>query len=324
MESEHELYDLGDLALEHGGTLRGAQLAYKTYGALNAGRDNAVIVPSAYGATHADSEWLIGAGKALDPSRWFIVATNLFGNGLSTSPSGYGDRGSYPNVSVYDNVAAQHRLVGECFGVAKVALVTGFSMGAQQSFHWACAYPDMVERIVPVCGSARTSAHNRVFIDGAVAALEAAGPAVLGRVWAAWGLSQPFYRKELWRDAQTSAATLEEFVDEWYGPDAFSGDSRDLRAMFWTWRNADVSSRSPFERDFAAALTSIRARAIVMPSRTDTYFPPEDSEIEVRHIPDAELLVIPSDWGHAAGGGANAQDNAFVSDAIRRILEEHI
>ncbi|GAC1533799.1 MAG: alpha/beta fold hydrolase [Candidatus Velthaea sp.] len=320
MSSEHELYDLGDFVPEHGGMLRGAKLAYKTYGSLDAERTNAIVVPSAYGGTHADSEWLIGPGNALDTDRYFIVATNLFGNGLSTSPSSHAGPEAYPHLGVYDNVRAQYRLLTERLGVARVALVTGFSMGAQQAFHWALAYPDMVERIVPVCGSARTSPHNRVFIDGAVATLQAAGPAVLGRVWAAWGLSQPFYRKELWREADTTATTLEEFVDERYGPDAFTGDPRDLRAMFWTWRNADISSRAPFNRDFPAALKAIRARAIVMPSRTDTYFPPEDSEIEVRHMPNAELRVIPSDWGHAAGGGANAEDNAFVADAIREIL----
>lgn len=80
--SDHELYALGDLPLQNGGTLQDARLAYKTYGALNAARTNAIVVPSAYGGTHADNEWLIGDGKALDTSRYFVVATNMFGNGL--------------------------------------------------------------------------------------------------------------------------------------------------------------------------------------------------------------------------------------------------
>jgi homoserine O-acetyltransferase len=314
-------YALGDVTLSGGGVLHDARLVYAARGTLNAARTNAIVVPSAYGGTHADSDWLIGPGKALDTDRWFVVATNLFGNGLSTSPSTAPLNDPFPLVTVYDNVAAQHRLMTHGLGVASIALVTGFSMGAQQAFHWACAYPDIVEAIVPVCGSARTSPHNRVFLDGAIAALETAGPATLGRVWAAWGLSATFYRNEVWRSI-SDATTLEAFVHEWYGPTAFAADPRDLRAMFATWRAADIAARSPFDGDYTAALAAIRSRAIVMPSRTDTYFPPEDSIGEVAHMPNAELRIIPSDWGHAAGAGVNPDDNAFVEAAIREVLTE--
>jgi len=315
--SDHELYDLGDLALQDGDTLRAARLAYKTYGSLDATRSNAIVVPSAYGGTHADNEWLIGAGKALDPARYFIVATNMFGNGLSTSPSGLPAGTAFPNVTVYDNVKAQYRLTTEKFGVNKIALVTGFSMGAQQSYHWACAYPELVERIAPVCGSARTSVHNGVFIDGIAATLRAFGTQTIGRLWAPWGMSASFYRTEAWREI--GFASAQAFVDEWYGT-SFDGDPNDLLAMFWTWRHADISANERFSGDFVAALKSIQARAFVMPSATDTYFPPEDSEIEVRHLSRGELLVIPSVWGHAAGSGQSPKDAPFIDSALARLL----
>jgi homoserine O-acetyltransferase len=313
------VYALGDLRLQHGGMLHDARLVYAAQGTLDATGANAIVVPSAYGGTHADSAWLIGPGKALDTDRWFVVATNLFGNGLSSSPSNAPGNDPFPLVTVYDNVAAQQRLMIEHFGVTSIRLVTGFSMGAQQAFHWACAYPDLVEAIVPVCGSARTSPHNRVFLDGALATLDAAGAATLGRIWAAWGLSAAFYREELWRGIG-DATTLDAFVDEWYGPTAFAADPRDLRAMFATWRAADIADRAPFCGDYGAALASIRARAIVMPSRTDTYFPPDDSAHEVARMTNAELRVIPSDWGHVAGAGVNPADNAFIEAAIREVL----
>ena len=102
----------------------------------------------------------------------------MFGNGLSSSPSNTPD---YPDlVTAADNVLAQRRLLAEVFGVTQVAAVYGFSMGAQQAYHWAALAPEAVERAIMVCGSARTSPHNQVFLASLMATLEAA-PEHLGQ-----------------------------------------------------------------------------------------------------------------------------------------------
>lgn len=84
---DYKLFDLGDVTLQHGATLRGAKLAYKTYGELNADKTNAVVFPTWYSGRHWDNEWLIGDGMALDPAKYFVIVPNMLGNGLSTSPS---------------------------------------------------------------------------------------------------------------------------------------------------------------------------------------------------------------------------------------------
>ena len=142
-------FDLGDLAVEAGGTIRGARIAWKTYGRLAPARDNVVVYPTSYSATHDDQEWLVTPDGILDPSRWFVVTPDMFGNGLSSSPSTTDD---YPAlVTVADNVRAQARVLREQFGVDRVAAVYGFSMGAQQAYHWASLHPDMVERAIVFC-----------------------------------------------------------------------------------------------------------------------------------------------------------------------------
>jgi homoserine O-acetyltransferase len=116
--------------------VRGAKLAYKTFGTLNASKDNVIVYPTWYSGQHYENERLIGEGMALDRSKYFIISPNMFGNGLSTSPSNAPppyDRGRFPGVTLYDNVRQQHRLVTEKFGIDKVALVVGWSMGAQQT-----------------------------------------------------------------------------------------------------------------------------------------------------------------------------------------------
>src|ERR1700736_4121651 len=113
---DHEIFELGDVVLQSGLTLRQAKLAYKTYGKLAPLRDNVIVMPTFYGGQHPDTEPMMQAGRALDPARYFIVVPNMFGNGLSSSPSNTPapfDRAAFPNVTVYDNVVCQHRLVTE-------------------------------------------------------------------------------------------------------------------------------------------------------------------------------------------------------------------
>jgi homoserine O-acetyltransferase/O-succinyltransferase len=84
---DYETFDLGDVVLQGGATLRNAKLAYKAYGQLNGDKSNAIVYPTWYSGRHWDNEWLIGEGMALDPANYFIIVPNMLGNGLSSSPS---------------------------------------------------------------------------------------------------------------------------------------------------------------------------------------------------------------------------------------------
>src|SRR5687768_1098804 len=85
--TDYAVFELGDVVLQSQLTLRRARLAYKTYGKLNSRRDNAILFPTFYGAQHTQNEPLIGPGLALDPQTYFIIVPNMFGNGVSSSPS---------------------------------------------------------------------------------------------------------------------------------------------------------------------------------------------------------------------------------------------
>ena len=208
--SDFKTFHLGDVALQSGAVLPSAWLTYKTYGALNAARDNVIVLPTFYTGTHGRNEGFFGPGRAMDPERHFIVSVDMFGNGYSSSPSNMPrphDGPRFPNITLHDNIACQHRLLTEELGVAHIALVAGWSMAGSQSYQWAAQYPDMVGAIVPFCASARTSPHNIVFLEGVKAALTADGDwnggdydtpperglRAFGRVYAGWAFSQTFY-----------------------------------------------------------------------------------------------------------------------------------
>ena len=311
-----------------------ARLAYKTYGALSSAKDNVVVLPTFYGGRHRDTEFMIGANRALDPDEYFIIIPNMFGNGLSSSPSNtpapHG-RGAFPEISLYDNVVCQQKLLSEHFEIERVRLVVGFSMAGMHAYQWGCLFPDMVEAIAPICAAAKTSRHNQLMLEGPLSALQAdtafndgwydavpmKGMLAFGRVYAGWLFSQDFFRDELYAEINLhSIEDVARFTQAYF----LQNDANDLIAMARTWRIADISANPVFYSDFAAALRAISARAIVLPAETDLYFRVTDNAREVSLMPNAELRPIPSRWGHAAGFGMNPQDSAFIDQALGDLL----
>lgn len=310
-------------------------LTWKTHGTLSPARDNVIIYPTSYGARHPDLEWLIGPDGILDPTKYFIVMMDQFGNGLSSSPS---NTAEYPAlVTVQDNVVAQRDALAECLGIERIACVYGWSMGALQAYHWAALYPEMVARIVVNCGVARTAVHNQVFLRSLMATLEAAPEHIgngrfcaepsaakraFGRIYAGWALSQDFYRanRHLACGPQPNlgAPDLATFLRTDWEERFGAAPAANLYAQLMTWETADISGNNLFGGDLAQALRAIRARVLLLPSETDLYFRVADNAAELPFLADAELRPIPSLWGHRAGNPtANPEDAQFIRAAVR-------
>lgn len=329
-------FELGDLELQCERVLPQARLVYQTYGTLAPDKSNCILYPTSYGAQHVDIDWLIGPEGILDPSRYFIVIPNMFTNGLSTSPSNCVsalEEARWPAITHVDNVRVQRRLLREELGIERLALIYGWSMGAQQAFHWGALYPGEVERILALCGSARTSPHNLVFLEGVKAALSGdssyrdgwfegdatRGKRAMGRVYAGWALSQAFYRRELWR--QFGAISLEDFLVRFWEANFLRRNANDLLAQLEVWARSDISLNDRFKGDLAGALGAITARTIVMPGSSDLYFTAEDSRIECEQMPNAEYRPIVSDFGHRAGNPTHFEpDRVFIRDAVSELL----
>jgi homoserine O-acetyltransferase len=273
-------------------------VAYETYGTLNAAGDNCVLLPTYYAGTDKSYLPVIGAGRVLDPARWFIVVVNMLGNGVSSSPS---NDPAYLDATIADNVLAQ-RAVLEHLGVKRIALVYGWSMGAMQGFAWAAMFPEMVGALLAVCGTAKCWPLNYAFLEGLKATMPA-GKGAFGRAYAPWAYSARFFREGLWREL--GFGSLEDFLAFW-AEDHEGYDARDLLAMLWTWQHADLED-----------LSGITARVVVMPCDTDMYFTVEEARIEAAMIPGAEVRVLESPYGHCAGApGRFAAESAVVEAAV--------
>ncbi len=335
--ADHREFVIDNFRTESGVTLPHARIVYGTFGRLNAARNNVILLPSHYMATHHGYDWLIGSDRALDPAKLFLVATEMFGNGHSSSPSNtpeplHGPR--FPITTIRDNVEAVHRLLVDDLGVTHVRAVIGFSMGAEQAFQWAVSYPGFADQIVATSGTARAWPHGIVRLEGQIAALTAdpsfrhgdyttpprQGIEAFGMVWLGWLYSQEWWRRELWKISAPDR-TLAQEIESRRRTFFANNDANDLILQARTWQRHDVGTTPGFGGDTERALRSIGVPVLYMPSETDLYFPVSDAKFESQFIQQVSFVPIPSLWGHPAGAGADPADRDFLNQKIGAFLQ---
>lgn len=263
------------------------------YWALGDPSHPAVMMPTCFGGTlentspylYSNTDSSVLSGLPIPQEKYYIIIVGLLGGTESSSPSNQPapfDGPRFPHVTYEDNVRLQHALC-EHLGVKKLHAYIGFSMGGQQAYHMAALYPDFVERMACLAGSARTSWHNWCFLEGPKAALTTAvdfhdghykepvkkGTRAFSRVYSTWALCQAWFRQEQWRTL--GFGSLEEYLDAWWGG---GDDANDLLCLTWTWQHGDITVYYPEDKgDLAKTLGRIKAKSLIMPTRTDQYFP---------------------------------------------------
>ena len=332
-----QTFDLGPFELASGHTLPEAFLAYRTIGTPNAAADNVVLLPHMYSGTSEFMAAFVGEGRPLDPSRWCFVLPAQFGSGESSSPSNTAlpyQRGAFPAVAIGDDVRAQHRLLTEVFGVQRLPLVSGWSMGGQQTLEWAVRYPDMVQRAVPFAATARNPDHCRVFCDLHIDALRS-DPAFadgfyadkadvhLGlrrhaQAFALMGASSHMYRAEVWREL--GFGSLQGFVQGFLQAYFGAMDPNDLLCQATKWKVADVGDVLGGDTD--AALGRITAAVTDVAFTGDLFFPPEDIRADATKIPGARFREIGSVWGHFSMFNLREADTAEIDAVYRDVLAD--
>ncbi|RDW67572.1 homoserine acetyltransferase [Coleophoma cylindrospora] len=315
-----------------------AKLAFRTFGDVS---NPAILLPTCFGGQLEDTLTFLysnehGYEPVLPLSKYFIIIVGLLGGGESSSPSNtpapYHGR-NFPRTTYEDNVRFQHALCLS-LGVKKLFACIGFSMGGQQAYHMSALFPDFIQKMVCLAGSAKTSWHNWCVLDGLKHTLmnspdfhdglytEQAikGLQVFDRVYTSWALSQAWFRQNCWE--QLGFKTLEKYLDE---SCSGSGDANDVLLMLWTWQHGDITLSYPEDSgDLAKTLGRIKARCLIMPSSTDQFFSSVDSEEEVKNLKHAEFRCIESVNGHlAAGGYGTKEDTSYQITEIGQFLSSH-
>ncbi|MBS0269724.1 MAG: alpha/beta fold hydrolase, partial [Proteobacteria bacterium] len=277
----------------------------------------------------------VGAGRALDPNKYFIIIANQIGNGLSTSPSNSASPtggAGFPIVTIADDVVAQHKLVTERFGISKLELVLGGSMGAQQTYEWAVRFPDAVKRAAPIAGTAKVTSHNRLLVQTFIDAIcsdpqwddgwytpenvPQRGLRRHARAFAASGFTPQLFKTEGWRNLGFRSADdfVMGFVEAHFAPQ----DANNLLLMLHKWQNGDVSRNA--NGCLKSALSKITAKLFVLAIAEDAFFPLADIEAEQSMIAGSELRRLSSPWGHLALFGTDSGYNAAIDSHLNDLL----
>lgn len=329
-----DIFELGNFQLTSGYTIPNARLAYTTHGTLNAARDNAILFPNFLAGSDEALEIYIGEEMALDPSKYFIILPGQFGNGYSSSPSNTPpphDRGAFPPISIADDVIAQHRLLTEHFGIERLALVLGWSVGALQTYEWAVRFAPMLERMMSIAGAPRPSPWTLLWLRTVIEEPIVTDPAWnngfyanasdvqagLRRQGHCMALTLPplsYYHGEVLQSL--GFASVQDFVRGFFEGFMLPQDPNNLLIQARKALTADPSGGG----DMAEALGRITAKTLIFGFTGDVMFPPGDCRFDAERIPGAQFKELTTASGHLSTFGLFPGDKQAVDNAIREVL----
>lgn len=332
----HQQFFEGDLTLESGERIRDFSLSYVTHGTLNGDKSNAILLVTAIGGNHHRLDHLIGAGRALDPQKYFIISTDAISNGLTTSPSNskLQPRMQFPRFTMRDMVQSQYRLLSEHFHIQHVRAVVGASMGGMQTLQWAVSHPDMMDAIVPIVPLARTPPwttatlemlRQSIMLDpkwqgGNYAADQ---PPEQGmRLWAGWLSGIIVRTPEAHKKQFAQRADMLGFLKTVEDAGWKRMDAVDWVYQSWAYDAHDVGTTPGFKNDYQAALKSIKAKTLILAGVGDLLNPEPEAIEAARMIPGARFESInpPNVFGHSAAGGITAPENDDQNRKIAAFL----
>ena len=296
---EQQIADLGQCQLASGATLENCNVGYRLFGELNDERSNAIIILTWFTGTVEDyvNFGYIGPGRFADSSRYFVIAIDALGNGVSSSPTNsLAQAGSgFPDITIGDMVDSQYRLLTEVLGIEHLHAVIGISMGGMQTFEWVVRYPDFADNAVPVIGTPRQTSYDILLWETQLATIEhLADVDYDGAVRVIAGLDA------LTRHTPGYVATVTT-------PDGYAEYMTQLLQLTVAFR---LENRVPqlqamiahditdsFDGSMSLAATAAEARMLVIVSPTDHMVNPLPSR-EFVSLSDAELHELQGDCGH--------------------------
>ncbi len=284
---EQRFAQLGDFKLENGQTIRDCRIGYRTFGQLNAARSNAVLFPTWFTGNTAALIPYIGPGNMVDSSKFFVIAVDALGDGVSSSPSTSKVQpgGKFPRFTIRDMVGSQYRLLTTTLGIRHLYAVTGISMGGMQTFEWMSAHPDFMDKAIPIVGTPRLTSTDLILWQAELNALESArsldaGMSTVAAIHA-FALTTPEYRA-----GHTPAANYKAFLAE-----QEQGTAKTFTPHDWLRQLQAMMALDAYRPN------AIHARTLVVVSLNDHMVNPQPA-LDLARLIKAKTLEVDTDCGH--------------------------
>jgi homoserine O-acetyltransferase len=314
--------DLGVCKLTSGHTIAPCRLGYRTWGALNADRSNAVLFPTWFSGRSENLAGAIQPQGLVDPAKYFVIAVDALGDGVSSSPSNSATQHGpdFPAFTIRDMVNAEYRLATETLGLKHLHAVMGISMGGIQTFEWMVDYPDFMSVAIPIVGSPRPNSRD-LLLSRTDADAVRADPA-----WQQGRYAQPIaapVAELIWDLNLTTPAhylqthTIDEFNDA-YAAAHTKGiqpfDANDWLAQLDAIIHHDIGHGAGLED----AARRVKARVLIVNAAQDHMVSPEPA-LNFAKLIGAKTLVLEGDCGHLA----TSCEAATLNPAVRAFLDEN-
>jgi homoserine O-acetyltransferase len=299
-QSVQKIADIGNLILMSGDTINNCSIGYRTFGKINSDTSNIIIYPTWFGGTSENIGTLLSKYRFIDTTRYFVIAVDALGNGISTSPSNYNDDTVFDSLTIKDMVNSQHKLLTENFKLKNVFAVIGGSMGSMQALEWATSYPDFMKKIVAYVSSPKVSSFDLLWINTQLNTFETGRrngmtdqeiKKSLDMMTAVISRSPAYYIEKY--DEVEMNKYLESFDKA--PPKDFSLDNYicQLKAIM----HHDISI--PFNKSMEAAAKAIKAELFIIVSENDMMVNPIKA-INLAELTEARLMILQNNCGHLA------------------------
>lgn len=319
-DGDQQIGQLHTCKLANGRVIDDCFIGYRTWGTLNAQQSNAILWPSWFSGNSNNMADFVGADKIIDPAKFFFIAVDALGDGVSSSPSNSGDQHGthFPQFTVADMVDAEYRLATEVLHLKHLHAVMGMSMGGMQTFEWMVKYPAFMDLAVPIIGSPRLTSYDLLLWQAEIEAAQD-DPMFQGGNYTerpklplvdflhTMNLSTPsHYARTVTRD------DFEKAQEGYYSKGILPFDANDWVAQLEAMVRLDVSNGGSME----AAAKKVKAKTLVVVAAQDHMVNPQPA-LEFAPLIHAQTLVLESDCGHLSVGCESAK----VFPAVKAFLE---
>ena len=303
-EGDLKVADIGDLNLTNGSTITNCKIGYRTAGEMNKDKSNIIIFPTWFGGDTEGLLSLIGPKKLIDTDKFYVIAIDALGDGISSSPSNSDEQhdSKFPVFNIKDMVNSQYKLLTKVLKINHIYAVVGGSMGGMQAFQWITSYPNFMDKAVSYVGSPKLTSYDLLFLKTELDIIEQ-------------GHKYNFSEDELIKDItniqtlntqtpqfrveQTDPQNIEAFMQERYEVQKKHFRSYDWESQLKAMMQQDIYSQ--YAESMKLASEYIKARVLIVVNLTDHIVNPNPA-MDLAKMINSEIYVFNNKCGHLGPG----------------------